>query len=105
VIQEDPNHKNLYFIGGGTEDAIKPKRLWSPKMEYLISEFQENFDLVIYDLPHFLQTTDVYFISACTDGMLFVIAINQTSQSLAKEALAKANDLQFPILGAIANFV
>ena len=105
VIQEDPNHKNLYLITNGAEDTTPPKRLWSPKMEYLISEFQENFDLVIYDLPHFHQTTDVYFISACTDGMILVIGVNKTSQSSTKEALAKAEDLQFPILGAIANFV
>ena len=105
VIQEDPNHKNLYLITNGSEDTTPLKRLWSPKMEYLISEFQEKFDLVIYDLPHFHQTTDVYFISACTDGMILVIGVNKTSQSLAKEAVAKATDLQFPILGAIANFV
>jgi Mrp family chromosome partitioning ATPase len=74
-------------------------------MEYLMSELQEKFDLVIYDLPHFHDTTDVYFMSACTDGMLLVIGINKTSQSLAKEAVGKATDLQFPILGAIANFV
>jgi Mrp family chromosome partitioning ATPase len=37
--------------------------------------------------------------------MLLVIGVNKTSQSSAKEALAKAEDLQFPILGAIANFV
>ena len=105
VIQEDPNHKNLYLITNGAEDTNPPKRLWSPKMEYLISEFQDNFYLVIYDLPHFHQTTDVYFLSACTDGMLLVVGVNKTSQSSAKEALAKAEDLQFPILGAIANFV
>ena len=105
VIQEDPNHKNLYFITNGEEYTTPPKRLWSPKMEYLISEFQEKFDLVIYDLPHFHQTTDVYFISACTDGMILVIGVKKTSQSATKEALAKADDLQFPILGAIANFV
>jgi Mrp family chromosome partitioning ATPase len=43
--------------------------------------------------------------SACTDGMILVLGVNKTSQSIAKEALAKAHDLQFPILGAIANFV
>ena len=105
VIQEDPNHKNLYLITNESEDTTPLKRLWSPKMEYLISEFQKNFDLVIYDLPHFHDTTDVYFISACTDGMLMVIGVKKTSQSATKEALAKADDLQFPILGAIANFV
>ncbi len=105
IIQEDPNHQNLYVITSGAEDIIAPKHLWSPKMEYLMSEFQEKFDLVIYDLPHFYETTDVYFMSACTDGMLLVVGVNKTSQSLAKEAMKKANDLRLPVLGVIANFV
>lgn len=105
VIQEDPNHKNLFLIASGSEDLIPPKHLWSPRMESLMADFHEMFDLVIYDLPHFYSSTDIYFISACTDGMLLVVGLKKTSQSLVKNALKKANDLRLPILGIIANFV
>ncbi len=105
VIQEDPNHKNLFLIASGADDLIPPKHLWSPSMERLMAQFHEMFDLVIYDLPHFYSSTDIYFISACTDGMILVVGLKKTSQSLVKNALKKANDLRLPVLGVIANFV
>ena len=104
VIQEVPQNSNLYVVASSTEDKISSQHLWS-KMEYIMSELQERFDLVIYELPHFNETTDVYFMTSCTDGMLLVVGVNKTKQSSAKKVLKKASDLRLPLLGAIANFV
>jgi uncharacterized protein involved in exopolysaccharide biosynthesis/Mrp family chromosome partitioning ATPase len=104
VIQEVPQNSNLYVVASSTEDRISSQHLWS-RMEYVMSELQERFDLVIYDLPHFNETTDVYFMTSCTDGMLLVVGVNKTKQSSAKKVLKKASDLRLPLLGAIANFV
>jgi succinoglycan biosynthesis transport protein ExoP len=104
VIQEVPQNSNLYVVASPTEDRISSQHLWS-RMEYIMSELQERFDLVIYDLPHFNETTDVYFMTSCTDGMLLVVGVDKTKQSSAKKVLKKANDLRLPLLGAIANFV
>jgi Mrp family chromosome partitioning ATPase len=104
VIQEVPQNSNLYVVASSTEDRISSQHLWS-RMEYIMSELQERFDLVIYDLPHFNETTDVYFMTSCTDGMLLVVGVNKTKQSAAKKVLKKATDLRLPLLGAIANFV
>ena len=104
VIQEVPQNSNLYVVASPTEDRISSQHLWS-RMEYIMSELQERFDLVIYDLPHFNETTDVYFMTSCTDGMLLVVGVNKTKQSYTKKVLKKATDLRLPLLGAIANFV
>ena len=104
VIQEVPQNSNLYVVASPTEDRISSQHLWS-RMEYIMSELQERFDLVIYDLPHFNETTDVYFMTSCTDGMLLVVGVNKTKQSSTKKVLKKATDLRLPLLGAIANFV
>jgi polysaccharide biosynthesis transport protein len=104
VIQQVPQNSNLYVVASSTEDRISSQHLWS-RMEYIMSELQERFDLVIYDLPHFNETTDVYFMTSCTDGMLLVVGVNKTKQSAAKKVLKKATDLRLPLLGAIANFV
>jgi Mrp family chromosome partitioning ATPase len=104
VIQEVSQNSNLYVVASSTEDRISSQHLWS-RMEYIMSELQERFDLVIYDLPHFNETTDVYFMTSCTDGMLLVVGVNKTKQSAAKKVLKKATDLRLPLLGAIANFV
>ena len=103
VIQQVPQNSNLYVVASPTEDRISSQHLWS-KMEYIMSELQERFDLVIYDLPHFNETTDVYFMTSCTDGMLLVVGVNKTKQSSTKKVLKKATDLRLPLLGAIANF-
>jgi polysaccharide biosynthesis transport protein len=102
VIQQVPQNSNLYVVASSTEDRISSQHLWS-RMEYIMSELQERFDLVIYDLPHFNETTDVYFMTSCTDGMLLVVGVNKTKQSAAKKVLKKATDLRLPLLGAIAN--
>jgi Mrp family chromosome partitioning ATPase len=104
VIQQVPQNSNLYVVASTTEDRLSSQHLWS-RMEYIMSELQERFDLVIYDLPHFNETTDVYFMTSCTDGMLLVVGVNKTKQSSAKKVLKKASDLRLPLLGAIANFV
>jgi uncharacterized protein involved in exopolysaccharide biosynthesis/Mrp family chromosome partitioning ATPase len=104
VIQQVPQNSNLYVVASPTEDRISSQHLWS-RMEYIMSELQERFDLVIYDLPHFNETTDVYFMTSCTDGMLLVVGVNKTKHSSAKKVLKKATDLRLPLLGAIANFV
>ena len=104
VIQEVPQNSNLYVVASPTEDRISSQHLWS-RMEYIMSELQERFDLVIYDRPHFNETTDVYFMTSCTDGMLLVVGVNKTKQSSAKKVLKKASDLRLPLLGVIANFV
>lgn len=104
VIQQVPQNSNLYVVASSTEDRLSSQHLWS-RMEYVMSELQERFDLVIYDLPHFNETTDVYFMTSCTDGMLLVVGVNKTKQSSAKKVLKKASDLRLPLLGTIANFV
>jgi Mrp family chromosome partitioning ATPase len=69
-----------------------------------MSEFQAHYDLVIYDLPPFLDNTDIYFISTYSDGLIFTIGVKKTPQTLAKEAVKKAQELRLPVLGAFANF-
>lgn len=48
VIQEDPNHKNLFLITSDPEDLIPPKLLWLPTIKRLMGKFYKMFVLVIY---------------------------------------------------------
>jgi Mrp family chromosome partitioning ATPase len=63
----------------------------------------QDYDLVIYDLPHFFDSTDLSFISTQTDGLLLVVGILKTSESTVKKAIAEIERLKLPFLGAIAN--
>ncbi|MFM7189763.1 MAG: hypothetical protein ACKOX2_02950, partial [Microcystaceae cyanobacterium] len=78
--------------------------LWSDGFHYLIAELQANYDFVFYHLPPFPDSSDIYFISTYTDGLILVVSVNQTSRSLAKEVIKRTQEFQLPVLGAIANF-
>ncbi|MFM1843175.1 MAG: hypothetical protein RLZZ490_1917, partial [Cyanobacteriota bacterium] len=102
VIQKAPDHPNLDLISYGSQQGLK--HLWLPKMRYLMPELHGEYDLVLYDLSHFMDGTDVYNISAETDGIIFVVAKKRTAKSRAIQAAKKAKDLRLPVLGVITNF-
>ncbi len=102
LVQAVPDHKNLYLLslGQGQETGT----LWSDTLHYLMSELQTSYDLVLYHLPPFPDSSDIYFISTYTDGLILVISVNKTPRSLAKEVVKRIQEFQLPVLGAIANF-
>ena len=102
LVQAVPEHKNLYLLslGKGQETGT----LWSDTLHYLMSELQTSYDLVLYHLPPFPESSDIYFISTYTDGLILVVSVNKTPRSLAKEVVKRIQEFQLPVLGAIANF-
>ncbi len=103
VIQSAPNVENLFILTAGNSNPHPPKRLWSARMKYLIEELPKSYDLVIYDVPHFFDNPDIKFFVANMDGMLMVITVQKTSQSLAKKAVKEIQALNLPLIGVVAN--
>lgn len=103
VIQTAPDRPNIDLISYGSQTELK--HLWLPKMRRLMPELHAQYDLVLYDLSHFMDGTDVYNISAETDGIIFVVAKKQTPKSRAVQAAKKSKDLRLPVLGVITNFM
>ncbi|PSF39431.1 lipopolysaccharide biosynthesis protein [Aphanothece hegewaldii CCALA 016] len=101
VIQSVQDNPNLFVLTSGLTES--KKRLWSPKMKELMGQLEQEYDLVIYDLPHFFDSTDIRFISTQTNGLLLVVGVFQTSQSLVKKAMNEINRLKLPFLGVVAN--
>jgi Mrp family chromosome partitioning ATPase len=83
VLQVSPDYPHLFLLSSGPK--LRTKHLWSNHFQYCRSEFQAHYDLVIYDLPPFLDNTDIYFISTYSDGLIFTIGVKKTPQTLAKE--------------------
>lgn len=103
VIQSVPNTENLFILTTGKATPHPPKRLWSARMQYLIEELPMLYDLVIYDVPHFFDNPDIKFLGSKMDGILMVVTVQKTAQSLAKKAIKDIETLNLPILGAVAN--
>ncbi len=103
VICRAPEVDNLFILTAGIFPSDCPQRLWSNQMQDLMEDLSLKYDLVIYDPPHFLDSPDVSFPAAQTDGILMVVGINKTRQSQVKEAVNQINTFRLPVLGVVAN--
>ena len=100
-----PEVKNLYVL---TADALRVKcssKLWSTEMQDLVDRLSADYDLVIYDAPHFLDSPSVSFLTAQTNGIVLVVGVNKTRRSLVEEAIDQINAFRLPILGVVANHI
>ena len=103
VIYKVPEVNNLYVL---TADILKTEcasKLWSTKMQNLMEHLSSKYDLVIYDAPHFLDTPDVSFLAAQTDGIVMVVGVKKTRQSLVRDAMEQINAFRLTNLGIVAN--
>ncbi|MDV3000636.1 MAG: hypothetical protein N5P05_002242 [Chroococcopsis gigantea SAG 12.99] len=103
VIQSSPNDRNLFLLTSGLASAEPQKGFWSLKMQELMKELEAQFDLIIYDLPHFYDSTDVGFVASHTDGLILVVALHKTSASKVKQASTEIKDYSIPCLGVVVN--
>lgn len=103
VIQRSQEVENLFVLPAGCAQSYSAKLLWLPRMQTLMREFKVRYDLIIYDAPHFYETNDIGFLGTHTDGILMVVGVGKTPQSLVKQAMDEINKLHLPILGLVAN--
>ena len=104
VIYRVPGIENLYMLTAEALQAEYSTKLWSTKMQEAIADFSTDYDLVIYDAPHFLDSPDVSFLASLTDGIILVVGIKKTHKSLVQEAIEQINSFRLPILGIVGNY-
>lgn len=103
VIHKLPTMEQLSLITAGPAPEDPIKLLASEKMRQLMVDFQNSYDLVIYDAPHFFGLSDVSVISPYTDGVLMVVRIGKTDASVIEQALDYLKILPLNILGVVSN--
>jgi Mrp family chromosome partitioning ATPase len=75
--------------------------LRSPRVEQLLSEARGRFDYVILDTPPLLPVFDSAQLANSVDGVLMVVAANQTPRKLLGEALNLLDPAK--VLGIVFN--
>jgi capsular exopolysaccharide synthesis family protein len=102
AIERSPERDELFVLSAGSA-PVSPQVLSSPKMRHLMKELKARYDLIIYDAPHVLDSAASRFLAANTDGLLMVVGIGKTRQSLVKKAIEQMQRLRVPVLGMVAN--
>ncbi|MCL6432617.1 MAG: polysaccharide biosynthesis tyrosine autokinase [Leptolyngbyaceae cyanobacterium HOT.MB2.61] len=103
VIQRSPLEKNLFVLTAGPVPPDPTKLLSSQKMQDLMEQFKEHFDLVIYDTPPLTGLADAKLIAAKTDGTVMVVGLGKTKSFVLRQALDGLKLSSVPVLGLVAN--
>ncbi len=79
--------------------------LASPELPRLISELRPHYDLILLDTAPLLPVADSRFLLGMADGVVLIVASEQTSRTAVKAALQENPLLERKILGAVMNRV
>ncbi|PSB14903.1 capsular biosynthesis protein [Phormidesmis priestleyi ULC007] len=103
VIQQSPTEDNLFILTAGQIPPDPTKLLSSQKMQNLMGQFKDAYDLVIYDTPPLVGLADTKLIASKTDGMVMVVCLGKTKRSVLSQALEGIKPFSVPVLGMLAN--
>ncbi|MBD2385342.1 polysaccharide biosynthesis tyrosine autokinase [Cylindrospermum sp. FACHB-282] len=103
AIRQLPSMSQLSVLTAGPIPLDPTKLLSSDKIKGLIADFQNNFDLVIYDAPPLMGLADASLLAPLTDGMLILVRIEKTDTSVLKRALDNLKISRMNILGMVSN--
>ena len=105
VIQQSSIDDNLYVLTSGQIPPDPTRLLWSKKMQSLVEELQDSFDLVIFDTPPLAGLADAKLLSTYTDGLVMVVGLGSIERPILKQVLDSLKISNTPLLGLIANGV
>ena len=101
VIQPIEKIPNLSIIASGPLPPSSSVILESKKMEELLKNLREKFDLVIIDTPPVGHITDAAIVSRKADGVALITASGSTNIDLARHAMQALRQVNANILGAV----
>lgn len=105
LIQQIELNPNLSVLPTGTPGEGININLSSNQFKELMNSLARQYDLVIYNTPMFLESSDISCLTSNTDGILMVIRLKSTSQSIVRQAFGKINSFNLPILGFVATYL
>ena len=90
-------------LPSGSTPPDPAKLLASRKMQQLMRELEQSFDLIIYDTPPLLGLADASLLAPHTDGIVLVVGLGKTNRSALTQAIENLKQAKIPILGLVAN--
>ena len=101
IIQTEIN--NLSIITCGTLPPNPSELLGSSKMDNLLNELKNRFDIILFDSPPVIAVTDAAVLGSKLDGVILVVKSGQTDREAAFRAFALLKNVKTHILGALLN--
>ena len=103
AIQRSPVWDNLFVLTSGQIPPDPTKLLSSKKMQNIMEQLRQEFDLVIYDTPPLLGLADSSLLATYTAGIVLVVRMSRTTRSALQQALEQLKVSRATVLGTVAN--
>lgn len=97
--------ENLSIITSGVLPPNPSELLASKKMQELLHQLQEDYDVIVLDSPPIIAVTDAAIISTKVDGTILVVSSGQTNRDAIQRASALLENVNSRILGILLNGV
>jgi Mrp family chromosome partitioning ATPase len=99
----DPGVPNLTLLPAGRPAVAPPRILADPRIDGMLSEFRDRFDLIVIDSAPLVPFAEGVQLSRKVDGVVLVIRSAATKQVQARRVLALLDDAGARVLGAVLN--
>ncbi|MGH9170255.1 MAG: polysaccharide biosynthesis tyrosine autokinase [Acidimicrobiales bacterium] len=103
AIQPVVDVAGLYFLGTGPLPDGAAEFLSSPRLQSVLSDLRERFDVVLIDAPPVLPVTDAVVMSRYADGVVLVVAQNRTRRRSLAKLRRVLSQVDAPVIGSVLN--
>lgn len=97
--------EGLFAITSGVIPPNPSELLASNRMNQLIAEFEELFDLIIFDMPPVIAVTDAQVMSSKADGTIFVVNKNGADKEMVTKSKELLEKVKANVIGVVFNRV
>jgi tyrosine-protein kinase Etk/Wzc len=98
-----PGLDNLYILPYGHKPPNPTELISSNKMDELLKEFKDNFDLILVDGPPLLPVADSMIISKKVDGVILVYMVGKTPRNSLRLTKDRLETVKANVLGLVLN--
>ncbi|MDE2028753.1 MAG: hypothetical protein KGJ11_09465, partial [Candidatus Omnitrophica bacterium] len=99
----DEVKSGMSLITAGKTNLNPVLLLGSTRMNQLMDELKDRFDLIVIDAPPLADFQDGYLLSSLADKTLLVVSENRTRRQVAAKVVDAFGGLKEKILGVILN--
>ncbi len=100
-VMDTPGLDNLHILTSGSESENPNKFLNLNKINSLMSEMQEDYDIVLIDTPPILPVTDAVAFSSRVDGTILVYQVGRIGRNALKRAKFLLDHAKANVLGVV----
>lgn len=102
---QESSIEGLRLLPSGPVPPNPSELLGSQRMQELLSELQEQADMVLIDSPPVLVVSDTSLLATSGSGVLLVLRSNSTRIEAGQSALQQLNSVKAKIIGLVLNDV